>query len=123
MTGFESLKKRDALLTSQLQMNKGLLVKKGQVQNLVSYIALHGDKAGIDLLEYTPLPVKKKKFFMEIPLSIFIRGRFHDIFFFLEKISNGKTLVLVEKINMKSTIEPDKLLVSCIVKGFAINGL
>lgn len=119
----KKLKKKEALLNRRLKKEKAILVKKAQVQNLVSHISLYGDKAGIDLMEYTPLPVKKRKTFIEIPLSLSIKGRFNDVFYFIKTLSAGKILIMVERINIKSTSDPENLFVSCIVKGFAIEGL
>jgi type IV pilus assembly protein PilO len=79
-----------------------LLPKSQEIPNLLRNISDLGKSAGLDFLIFTPGVETQKDFYAEIPIDIQIRGPYHNLGLFLDKVSKLERIVTVNNIQMDS---------------------
>ena len=84
-----------------------LLPKSQEIPNLLRNISDLGKIAGLDFLTFTPGPEVPKDFYAEIPIEITIKGPYHNMGSFLDKVSKLERIVTVNNITMDKP-EQDK---------------
>jgi len=77
-----------------------ILPKEQEIPALLRSISDLGRKAGLDFLEFRPGVETPKDYYNEIPISISIRGPYHNVGYFLGEVSGLERLVTVDNINM-----------------------
>jgi type IV pilus assembly protein PilO len=77
-----------------------LLPKSQEIPNLLRNISDLGKSAGLDFLKFTPGVEIPKDFYAEIPIDITIRGPYHNLGFFLDKVSKLERIVTVNNITI-----------------------
>jgi type IV pilus assembly protein PilO len=81
-----------------------LLPDKREIPNLLKSISQQGLDAKLEFRLFSPQPEKPKDFFMEIPVSMEVRGEYINVLDFFDRIGRMDRIVNVLNINMK----PDK---------------
>ena len=81
-----------------------LLPDKREIPNLLKSIAQQGLDAKLEFRLFSPQPEKPKDFYMEIPVSMEVRGEYINVIDFFDRIGRMDRIVNVLNINMK----PDK---------------
>ncbi len=90
-----------------------LLPKSQEIPNLLRNISDLGKSAGLDFLKFTPGVEIPKDFYAEIPIDITIRGPYHNLGLFLDKVSKLERIVTVNNINIdKPEKEGSEMLLS-----------
>ena len=84
-----------------------LLPKSQEIPNLLRSISDLGKTAGLDFLTFTPGQEAPKDFYAEIPIEITIKGPYHNMGSFLDKVSKLERIVTVNNITMDKP-EQDK---------------
>ncbi|PID74489.1 MAG: pilus assembly protein PilO [Deltaproteobacteria bacterium] len=79
-----------------------LLPKESEIPKLLKDISSLGRNAGLDFLTFRPKPDVPKDFYAEIPITINVRGPYHNMGFFFDQVSKLKRIVSVTNIDMKS---------------------
>lgn len=79
-----------------------LLPRDKEIPALLRNISDLGKSAGLDFLSFKPDKEIPKEFYAEIPVNISIRGPYHNMGFFLDKVSKLKRIVTVNNIKMGS---------------------
>ncbi len=77
-----------------------LLPKSQEIPNLLRNISDLGKSAGLDFLKFTPGVETPKDFYAEIPIDITIKGPYHNLGFFLDKVSKLERIVTVNNISI-----------------------
>jgi len=77
-----------------------LLPKEKEIPQLLKDISALGQEADLEFLTFKPLPDVPKDFYAEIPISINVRGPYHNMGSFLDKVSKLGRIVTVSNINM-----------------------
>lgn len=77
-----------------------LLPKEKEIPQLLRDISSLGRNAGLDFLKFKPMPSVPRDFYAEIPVSINVRGPYHNVGFFFDKISKLERIVSVTNIKM-----------------------
>ncbi|MBV5327654.1 MAG: type 4a pilus biogenesis protein PilO [Chlorobium sp.] len=77
-----------------------LLPKTQEIPNLLRNISDLGKSAGLDFLKFVPGVEIPKDFYAEIPIDITITGPYHNLGFFLDKVSKLDRIVTVNNINI-----------------------
>jgi len=76
-----------------------ILLPKGQeIPNLLRNISDLGRNAGLDFISFTPGAEIPKDFYAEIPIDIKIKGPYHNLGLFLDKVSKLDRIVTVNNI-------------------------
>jgi len=77
-----------------------LLPQKQEIPSLLTSISDHGTNSGLDFLSFTPKTEIPREFYAEIPVEINVRGPYHNVGVFLDKISKLPRIVNVDNINI-----------------------
>ncbi len=84
-----------------------LLPKKKEIPALLRSISDLGKSAGLEFLSFKPVGETTKDFYAEIPVDISIRGPYHNMGYFLDKVSKLDRIVTVNNIKMGSPKQED----------------
>ncbi|WP_446008755.1 type 4a pilus biogenesis protein PilO [Candidatus Electrothrix sp.] len=90
------------------------LPKIKEIPKLLTDISDHGTSSGLDFYSFTPGSETPKEFYAEIPISINVRGPYHNVGYFLDQVSKLERIVTVQNITMGSPkkVEGEMLLSS-----------
>ncbi|MBC8317683.1 MAG: type 4a pilus biogenesis protein PilO [Desulfobulbaceae bacterium] len=77
-----------------------LLPQKQEIPSLLTSISDQGTNSGLDFLSFTPKQEVQREFYAEIPVDIKVRGPYHNVGVFLDKISKLPRIVNVDNITM-----------------------
>ena len=77
-----------------------LLPKEKEIPQLLKDISALGQEADLEFLTFKPLPDVPKDFYAEIPISINVRGPYHNMGSFLDNVSKLGRIVTVSNINV-----------------------
>lgn len=79
-----------------------LLPKEKEIPKLLKDISSLGRSAGLDFLTFKPLADVPKDFYAEIPVTINVRGPYHNMGFFFDQVSKLERIVSVTNVKMSS---------------------
>lgn len=79
-----------------------LLPKDKEIPKLLKDISALGRSAGLDFLTFKPQADVPKDFYAEIPISINVKGPYHNMGFFFDQVSKLERIVSVSNIKMSS---------------------
>ncbi len=77
-----------------------VLPKTKEIPDLLRKISDRGTSAGLDFNSFKPGNETPKDFYAEIPISIQIRGPYHNVGYFLDQVSKLDRIVTVNNIKM-----------------------
>ena len=79
-----------------------LLPKDKEIPKLLTDISALGRSAGLEFLTFKPQADVPKDFYAEIPITINVRGPYHNIGFFFDQVSKMERIVSVSNIKMST---------------------
>jgi len=79
-----------------------LLPKEKEIPKLLKDISALGRNAGLDFLTFAPQADNPKDFYAEIPITINVRGPYHNMGFFFDQVSKLERIVTVANVIMSS---------------------
>jgi len=79
-----------------------LLPKDKEIPKLLTDISALGRSAGLEFLTFKPQADIPKDFYAEIPITINVRGPYHNIGFFFDQVSKMERIVSVSNIKMSA---------------------
>ena len=79
-----------------------LLPKEKEIPKLLKDISALGRNAGLDFLTFKPSADIPKDFYAEIPVTINVRGPYHNMGFFFDQVSKLERIVSVSNVKMSS---------------------
>ena len=89
------------------------LPDKKEIPSLLTAVSNSGNDAGLEFLLFKPESEVKKDFYAEIPVSIKVRGGYHQIAEFFDRVSQLSRLVNIQDIVMNYAAKDAMLTVSC----------
>ncbi len=90
-----------------------LLPQKKEIPSLLTNISGQATSSGLDILSFKPQAERIKDFYAEIPVSISVKGQYHNVGVFLDKVSKLERIVTAENISMGTpSIEAGEVLLS-----------
>lgn len=92
---------------------KRALPQTKEIPSLLAGISESGQEAGLEFLLFKPQNERPKQFYAEIPVSMKVTGRYHNLAAFYDKISRLPRLVNVDNIQLTSPTKGDKLDITC----------
>lgn len=95
-------KEEMAAVEEQLRQASLLLPEEREIPSLLTNISNLGTQAGLDFILFRPQNEARKEFYAEIPVDITVRGPYHNVGAFLDRISKLPRIVTVNNINMGS---------------------
>lgn len=91
----------------KLEVELGILEieipKSSEIPDILSYISTSGKESGLDFLLFKPGKEKKikDKNYIEVPVSISVKGTYNSFAVFLDKVRTLDRIINVRNINMK----------------------
>lgn len=79
-----------------------VLPKEKEIPGLLTSISDLGKRAGLEFNQFRPGGEIPKDFYAEIPVDIQIKGPYHNLGYFLDKVSKLERIVTVDNINISS---------------------
>ena len=73
-----------------------------EIPSLLTNISSQGTGAGLDILSFVPGAESPKEFYAEIPVSLQVKGTYHNLGYFLDTVSKLPRIVNVADISMGS---------------------
>ncbi len=106
----EEMKKVDLLFEAALKQ----LPNDMEIPELLTKITELGVESNLDISAFQPQTNKQKGFYAEIPISLRIKGAYHDVAIFFEKVGNMERIMNIQNVTMTPEKERSTMLeVSC----------
>lgn len=106
----ESTKKKASQLKSyqkkmkeaevQFQIVQRTLPEKKEIPSLLTAISQAGRDSGLEFLLFQPKKEIKKEFYAEIPVAMKVKGDFHNVALFFDKVGNMSRIVNIRNIQI-----------------------
>lgn len=111
----EIIKYEKMMAEAQEEFNQAMqaLPDKRELPSLLTGISKAGSDAGLAFLLFQPTNEVNKEFYKEIPVSIKVEGRYHQITDFLYQITNLNRIVNINNVDVKSKKGGKILEMSC----------
>ncbi|MCK5310655.1 MAG: type 4a pilus biogenesis protein PilO [Desulfobacteraceae bacterium] len=101
-------------LKEELNYAMAALPDEKEIPILLTEISRAGKKTGLEFVSFKPNAEQiKEDFYAEIPVSMQITGRFHQLAHFFDEVSRLYRIVNIENIEIKSTEDISRLNLSC----------
>lgn len=85
---------------------KRMLPDKKEIPSLLSKISEEAEKYGLEVYFFEPSPESVKEMIAEVPVSVKLKGSYHEVLSFFDSVNKIPRIVNVSNIKMKS--EPQK---------------
>ncbi len=97
---------------------KLLLPDKKEISQLLEGVTMAGQSVGLEFLLFKPGQEVVQGFYAEIPVTIKVKGSYHNTALFFDKVSKLHRIVNIFDIKMKSEKKSGMLTTSCIAKTY-----
>lgn len=108
-------------LTAELRRAQARLPDQREIADLLSSIAASGRAAGLEIVLFRQKPEVYNDFYASVPVEMQMRGTYHDVAMFLDRVKRLDRIVNVTDIHLsKPRVEEDKTLLesACTVTTF-----
>ena len=106
----EKLEKDLAKAQADLQFALRLLPTTSEIPNLLKNITKLGNDSNLEFLLFSPQREVSRDFFVEIPVNIEVRGVYHDVALFFDKVGKLDRIVNVVDVSMVPVKSMDTML-------------
>jgi type IV pilus assembly protein PilO len=89
------------------------LPEKEEIPSLLTSISRSGQDVGLEFLLFEPKAEVRKDFYAEIPVAMQIKGGYHDLAMFFDKVARLSRIVNVRDISMGRAKDSQDLSASC----------
>ena len=98
-------------LTAELKRAQARLPDQREIADLLSSVAASGRAAGLDIVLFRQKPEIYHDFHAEVPVEMQMRGTYHDVALFLDRVKRLDRIVNVADIQLKKPrIEGDRVM-------------
>ncbi len=94
------LEKEVTEVKEKLKIVSHLLPKSTEIPSLLDSISRSGTEARLEFILFKPKKEKPKNFYAEIPIDIEVRGTYHQVAIFLDKLSHLERIVSARNLSM-----------------------
>jgi type IV pilus assembly protein PilO len=84
-----------------------------EIPSLLTNISKSGQDSGLEFLLFQPNPDKSIGFYSEIPVLIQVKGGYHNLALFFDRVSRLSRIVNIKDIDIEATNEPGVLMTKC----------
>lgn len=102
LAGLDPLKEKKAAMDSLLDEAMRALPESHEIPKLLADISATGRSAGVEFLSFKPEKEIARDFYAEIPVSVEMKGDFHQTVLFLDALARMPRLVNVRDIHIQS---------------------
>ena len=89
------------------------LPEKEEIPSLLTSISRSGQDVGLEFLLFEPKSEVRKEFYAEIPVAMQVRGGYHDLAVFFDKVARLSRIVNIKNIKMGRAKDSTDLNTSC----------
>jgi len=89
------------------------LPEKEEIPSLLTSISRSGQDVGLEFLLFEPKTEVRKDFYAEIPVAMQIRGGYHDLAMFFDKVARLSRIVNIRDISMGRAKDSQDLSATC----------
>jgi type IV pilus assembly protein PilO len=89
------------------------LPEKEEIPSLLTSISRSGQDVGLEFLLFEPKSEVRKEFYAEIPVAMQVKGGYHDLAIFFDKVARLSRIVNIKNINMGRAKDSMDLNTSC----------
>ncbi len=112
-----------ATVKAQFREALKLLPNKREIPSLLRTITQLGTDSHLAFLLFSPKKEKTRNFYIEIPVAIKVRGTYHDVAAFFEKVGRMERIVNILDVSMKpSKPLSTKLITTCNAVTYRFKG-
>jgi type IV pilus assembly protein PilO len=97
----------------QFQIVSKALPEKEEIPSLLASISQSGMDSGLEFLLFQPQNEVQRDFFAEIPVSISVTGRYHELAKFFDKVGNLPRIVNIRNISINPEKDGQTLSTKC----------
>ncbi len=108
-------------LSAELKRAEARLPDQREIADLLSSIAGNARKSGLDITLFRQKPEVYRDFYAEVPVQMEMRGTYHDLVAFLDRVKRLDRIVNVANIQLKKPrVDGDRVLIdaSCTATTF-----
>jgi type IV pilus assembly protein PilO len=98
---------------AQFKIAMRALPEKEEIPSLLTNVSKSGQDVGLEFLLFEPKPETKKEFYAEIPVAMSIRGDYHNLAIFFDKVARLSRIVNINNITINRGKEIRDLSASC----------
>ena len=89
------------------------LPEKEEIPSLLTSISRSGQDVGLEFLLFEPKTEVRKEFYAEIPVAMNIKGGYHDLAMFFDKVARLSRIVNIKNISIRRAKDSQELSASC----------
>jgi type IV pilus assembly protein PilO len=98
-------------LNAELKRAEARLPDQREIADLLSSVAASGRSSGLEIVLFRQKPEVYHDFYAGVPVEMQMRGTYHDVALFLDRVKRLDRIVNISDINMKKPrIEGDRML-------------
>lgn len=108
-------KEKMSIADAQLKIVTKALPETKEIPTLLESISLCGQDAGLEFVLFQPENEQNKNFYAEIPVSMQVSGKYHNVATFFDKVARLPRIVNINNISMKidQAKKDNELFTSC----------
>ena len=78
-----------------------ILPDKKEIPELLRKVTELGNESGLDFRVFNPGNEKAREFYIEIPVAIEVRGGYHNVAIFFDKVGHMERVINIQNVSMK----------------------
>ena len=94
-----------AMVNAQFREALKLLPNKREIPHLLKIITQQGSNSNLEFRLFSPKPERQRNFYVEIPVSVEVRGEYHDVARFFDKVGRMERIVNMLGVSMEPAEE------------------
>ncbi len=98
---------------TEFKLAMNALPEQKEIPSLLENISKSGQDSNLEFLLFNPNPDKKIDFYAELPVSIQVKGGYHNLVQFFDRVARLSRIVNVKDIIIESTDRPNDLKIQC----------
>jgi type IV pilus assembly protein PilO len=87
-------------LRKRMEISMSLLPEKKEIPELLTKISRLGSQSGLEFVNFQPGIEKMQNFYAEVPVAITVKGGYHELATFLDRIRTLRRIVHVRKLQL-----------------------
>jgi type IV pilus assembly protein PilO len=98
---------------AQFKIAMSALPEKEEIPSLLTSVSKSGQEVGLEFLLFEPKAETRREFYAEIPVAMNIRGDYHNLAIFFDKVARLSRIVNIHNITINRGKDPKDLSTAC----------
>ena len=103
----EQTRKEVAQLDGDLRKAVAQLPDTKEIPDLLSNVSSLGRESGLEIIQFKQRPEQFEEFYAVVPVDILVRGTYHQVAAFFDKVGRMARIVNVGDVNIKTPPKPE----------------